>query len=64
MQASEVMGNHSDILKKIASRVRAYEAGGGDMEEDLWPPAREVLREIEEILETADPPLPEHAAKD
>lgn len=52
------MSNHTEVLKKIAARIQAYEEGGGDMEEDLWPPAREVLRELKEILNTADPPLP------
>ena len=51
------MGNHTEILERIVARLKAYEEGGGDMEEDLWPPAREVLIEIEEMLKTADPPL-------
>lgn len=51
------MGNHSEILKHIADRLRAFEEAGGDVEEDLWPSAAEVLREIREIIESADPPI-------
>lgn len=58
------MSNHSEVLKKIADRIRAYEEGGGDMEEDLWPSAREVLNELNEILKTADPPLERSPAKE
>lgn len=52
-----VMSNHTELLKKISTRIRTYEEGGGDMEEDLWPSPREVLRELIELLKTADPPL-------
>ncbi len=51
------MKNHTEILEEIASRMNAYEQSGGEMEEDLWPPAREVLAELRAILEKADPPV-------
>ena len=50
------MNNHTEILDEIASRIDAFEQSGGEMEEDLWPPAREVLSELRSILEKADPP--------
>lgn len=51
------MENHTEVLRKIADRIGAFEQGGGDMEEDLWPPAREVLVELRSILEEAEPPV-------
>ncbi|SVD13402.1 uncharacterized protein METZ01_LOCUS366256, partial [marine metagenome] len=51
------MENHTEILNKVAERIKAFEQGGGDMEEDLWPPAREVLAEIKSILQEANPPV-------
>ena len=51
------MENTTKILKKMAERIKVFEQSGGDMEEDLWPPAREVLAELRSILNEADPPL-------
>ena len=51
------MENHTEILSKVAERIKVFEQGGGDMEEDLWPPAREVLAEIKSILQEATPPV-------
>ena len=51
------MENHTEILNKVAERIKAFEKGGGDMEEDLWPPAREVLVEFKSILQEANPPV-------
>ena len=51
------MENHTKILKKMAEGIKVFEQSGGDMEEDLWPPAREVLAELRSILNEADPPL-------
>lgn len=53
----KTMGNHTEILGKIADRLRGFEQAGGDVEEDLWPSAAEVLREIREMIESADPPV-------
>ena len=58
------MGNHTEVLEKIAARIRAFEKGGGDMEEDLWPSSREVLRELNEFLKEADPPMEQDPAHD
>ena len=49
------MENHTEILNKVAERITAFEQGGGDMEEDLWPPAKEVLAELKSILLKANP---------
>ena len=51
------MENHTEILNKVAERIKAFEQGGGDVEEDLWPSAREVLAELKSILQEANPPL-------
>ena len=51
------MENHTEILNKVAERIKAFDQGGGDMEEDLWPPAREVLAELKSILQEANPPV-------
>lgn len=49
------MTNHTEVLKRIAVRISAFDEAGGDLEEDLWPSGREVLEEIEEMLKEADP---------
>ena len=51
------MENHTEILNKVAERIKAFEQGGGDMEEDLWQPAREVLADLKSILQKANPPV-------
>ena len=51
------MENHTEILNKVAERIKTFDQSGGDMEEDLWPPAREVLAELKSILQGANPPV-------
>lgn len=58
------MENHTEILEKIAARVESFREAGGDVEEDLWPSASEVLREIGQILRMADPPVSVERKKD
>ncbi|MEE9167135.1 MAG: hypothetical protein V3U24_06720 [Candidatus Neomarinimicrobiota bacterium] len=58
------MGNHTEILRKIAERLRAFDEAGGDLEEDLWPSASDVLREINQILDSADPPITNSTSED
>ena len=51
------MKNHTEILDDIASKIDAFKPNGREMEEDLLPPAREVLSELRSILEKIDSPV-------
>ena len=51
------MTNHTEILDDIVSKIDAFERGSGEMEENLWPSAREVFFDLRSILEKGDPPL-------
>jgi len=58
------MENHTEILNKVAERIKAFEQGGGDMEEDFWPPAREVLAELKSILQEYNSPVIHQSGSD
>ena len=58
------MENHTAIINKVAERIKAFEQGGGDMEEDLWSPARDVLAEVKSILQEANSPVIYHSDSD
>lgn len=51
------MNNHTEILNKLARRIEVFFQSRGDVEEDLWPPAREVILELKHIIDSAEPPI-------
>ncbi|MCH8012246.1 MAG: hypothetical protein IIA61_09930 [Candidatus Marinimicrobia bacterium] len=51
------MNNHTEILNKLIRRIEVFFQSLGDVEEDLWPPAREVILELKHIIDSAEPPI-------
>lgn len=53
----KTMTNHTEILNKLAKRIKVFFQSRDDVEEDLWPPAREVILELKHIIDSAEPPI-------
>ncbi|MCH8012819.1 MAG: hypothetical protein IIA61_12865 [Candidatus Marinimicrobia bacterium] len=51
------MNNHTEILNKLTRRIEVFFQSNGDVEEDLWPPAKEVILELKHIIDSAEPPI-------